>query len=192
MKLFLCSLIVMMLLGVFGSSSRSLAKVSATSPLDFTMKSIDGQDVSLSIFKGKVVLIVNVASKCGFTKQYAGLQTLYQRYQDRGLVVLGFPANNFMGQEPGDDEEIKQFCTTKFDVSFPMFSKISVKGKDQAELYQWLTDKSSNPEFGGNIKWNFTKFLVGRQGNVIARFEPGVGPLAQNVVLKIESALEAR
>ena len=192
MKLFIGSLIVMMVLGVFGSNSRSLAKVSATSPLDFTMKSIDGQDVSLSIFKGKVVLIVNVASKCGFTKQYAGLQTLYQRYRDRGFEVLGFPANNFMGQEPGDDQEIKQFCTTKFDVSFPMFSKISVKGKNQAELYQWLTDKSSNPEFGGNIKWNFTKFLVDRQGKVIARFEPGVDPLAQNVVLKIESALEAR
>jgi len=138
---------------------------------DFTMKSIDGKATPLSSFKGKLVLVVNVASQCGFTPQYKGLEALYEKYKDQGLVIAGFPANNFMAQEPGTDEEIKTFCSTKYNVTFPMFSKISVKGADQAPLYKFLTETS-----GGDIKWNFTKFLVDRNGNILQRFEPAVTP----------------
>src|SRR5579872_1391136 len=134
---------------------------------DFTMKSIDGKATPLSSFKGKLVLVVNVASQCGFTPQYKGLEALYEKYKDQGLVIAGFPANNFMAQEPGTDEEIKTFCSTKYNVTFPMFSKISVKGDDKAPLYQFLTDAGANPTTGGEIKWNFTKFLVDRKGNII-------------------------
>jgi glutathione peroxidase len=143
---------------------------------DFTMKSIDGTPVPLSSFKGKVVLVVNVASKCGYTPQYTGLEALYEKYKDKGLVIVGFPANNFMAQEPGTDAEIKTFCSTKYNVSFPMFSKISVKGEDKAELYKFLTDATANPTTGGEIKWNFTKFMVDRNGKVVQRFEPAVTP----------------
>jgi len=143
---------------------------------DFTMKSIDGTPVPLSSFKGKVVLVVNVASKCGYTPQYTGLEALYEKYKDKGLVIVGFPANNFLAQEPGTDAEIKTFCSTKYNVSFPMFSKISVKGDDKAELYKFLTDATANPSTGGEIKWNFTKFMVDRNGKVVQRFEPAVTP----------------
>src|ERR1035438_2322006 len=143
----------------------------ASSIHEFTLNSIDGQPVSLAQFKGQVVLIVNVASRCGFTPQYAGLEALYEKYKDRGFVVLGFPANNFLWQEPGTNEEIKSFCSTKYNVTFPMYSKISVKGDDKAPLYQFLTDKGVNPNTGGEIKWNFTKFLVARDGTVISRSE---------------------
>jgi glutathione peroxidase len=143
---------------------------------DYTLKSIDGKPVPLSTFKGKVVLVVNVASKCGFTPQYTGLEALYEKYKGQGLVITGFPANNFMSQEPGTDAEIKTFCSTKYNVSFPMFSKISVKGDDKAPLYQFLTDTAANPATGGEIKWNFTKFLVDRNGKVVQRFEPNVTP----------------
>jgi glutathione peroxidase-family protein len=159
--------------------------------LDFTVKDIDGKDVDLSVYRGKVLLVVNVASKCGFTKQYAGLQKLYETYKDRGLVVMGFPANNFLWQEPGDDGEIKQFCTLNFGVTFPMFSKISVKGKDQAPLYAFLTDKEANPGFGGAITWNFNKFLVGRDGRVVARFGSKVDPADPELTAAVEKALEA-
>jgi glutathione peroxidase len=140
------------------------------------MKSIDGKPVPMGEFKGKLLLVVNVASKCGFTPQYTGLEALYEKYKGQGLVITGFPANNFMSQEPGTDAEIKTFCSTKYNVSFPMFSKISVKGDDKAPLYQFLTDTAANPTTGGEIKWNFTKFLVDRHGKVIQRFEPAVTP----------------
>ncbi len=143
---------------------------------DFTMKSIDGKAVPLADFKGKLLLVVNVASKCGFTPQYTGLEALYEKYKDRGFVIAGFPANNFMAQEPGTDAEIKTFCSNKYNVTFPMFSKISVKGEDKAAFYQFLTDSGANPSTGGEIKWNFTKFLVDRNGKVIERFEPAVTP----------------
>lgn len=143
---------------------------------DFTLDSIQGQPTPLSTFSGKVVLLVNVASKCGFTPQYEGLEALYRKYKDRGLVILGFPANNFAGQEPGTNEEILAFCKRTYDVTFPMFSKISVKGADKAPLYQFLTDKAAHPETGGEIQWNFTKFLADRDGKVIARFESKVTP----------------
>ena len=162
----------------------------ASSIYDFTLDSINGQAAPLSAYQGKVLLLVNVASKCGFTPQYEQLQAIYERYKDKGLVVIGFPANNFMAQEPGTNEEIKDFCSRKYNVTFPMYSKISVKGDDKAPLYQFLTDKSANPSTGGEIKWNFTKFLVGRDGKIAARFEPAVKPDAPQVVAAIEKALQ--
>jgi glutathione peroxidase len=156
---------------------------------EFTLNSIDGKPVPLADFKGKVVLLVNVASRCGFTPQYAGLEALYQKYKDRGLVVLGFPANNFKSQEPGTDEEIKTFCSTKYQVTFPMFAKISVKGSDQAPLYQFLTGKNANPSTGGAIGWNFTKFLADKNGQIIARFASSVTPESPEVIQAIEKAL---
>ena len=161
----------------------------ATGVYDFTMKSIDGQPVSLKTYSGKVVLLVNVASKCGFTPQYAGLEALYEKYKDRGLVIVGIPANNFGSQEPGTNEEIKKFCSSKYSVSFPMMAKVSVLGDDKTPLYQFLTDKSQDPKFGGDIKWNFTKFLVDRKGNLVARFEPNVTPDSPEVQTAVESAL---
>jgi glutathione peroxidase len=158
--------------------------------LDFTMKSIDGKDTPLSSYKGKVIMIVNVASKCGYTPQYEGLQAIYAKYKDQGLVILGIPANNFMGQEPGTDEEIKTFCQTKYNVSFPMFSKVSVKGSDIHPLYQYLTSKETNPEFAGDITWNFNKFLVDRDGKVIARFSTKEKPESEVITQKIEQALK--
>jgi glutathione peroxidase len=154
------------------------------------LNSIDGQPAPLSQYRGKVLLIVNVASKCGYTPQYAGLEAVYEKYKDKGLVVLGFPANNFKAQEPGSDEEIKTFCTRKYSVTFPMYSKISVAGEDKAPLYQYLTDKAANPSTGGEIKWNFTKFLVGKDGKVVQRFEPAVTPESPDVVAAIEEALK--
>jgi len=162
----------------------------ASSVLDFTMKSIDGQASPLAAYKGKVVMIVNVASRCGYTPQYEGLEAVYRKYKDRGLVILGFPANNFGGQEPGTDEEIKTFCSSKYSVTFPMFSKISVKGDDKAPLYEFLTDAKANPSTAGDIKWNFTKFLVDRGGKVIGRFEPAVKPESADVTGAIEKALQ--
>ena len=156
---------------------------------EFTLNSIDGKPAPLSAYQGKVVLIVNVASRCGFTPQYAGLEALYEKYKDRGFAILGFPANNFGGQEPGTNEEIKTFCSSKYNVTFPMYSKISVKGDDKAPLYQFLTDKQANPATGGEIQWNFTKFLVDKNGKVVARFEPKVTPESPDVAGAIEKAL---
>lgn len=166
-----------------------LTAAHATNIYEFTMKSIDGQPVSLKSYSGKVVLVVNVASKCGFTPQYAGLEALYEKYKDRGFVIVGVPANNFASQEPGTNEEIKKFCSTKYNVTFPMMAKVSVLGDDKAPLYQFLTDKSSDPQFGGDIKWNFTKFLIDRDGKLVARFEPAVTPESPEVQAAIESAL---
>jgi glutathione peroxidase len=157
--------------------------------LDGTMKNIDGKDVDLSSFKGNVVMIVNVASKCGFTPQYEQLQAIYSKYKDQGFTVLGFPANDFLRQEPGTNEEIKAFCTSKFNVEFPMFSKITVKGDAKPELYKKLTSKEENGEFGGDIGWNFTKFLVNRDGEVIARYDSKTKPDAPEVIAKIEEEL---
>lgn len=156
----------------------------AASVYDFSLDSIDGKPAPLADYKGKVLLLVNVASKCGFTPQYTQLEAVYEKYKGQGLVVIGFPANNFGAQEPGSNEEIKEFCNRKYNVSFPMYSKISVKGDDKAPLYQYLTSTG-----GGEIKWNFTKFLVGRDGNVIARYESKVKPDEPEVVAAIEKAL---
>ena len=156
---------------------------------DFTMKSIDGQPTSLKQFQGKVLLLVNVASACGYTPQYKALESVYEKYKDRGLVIVGIPANNFANQESGTDAEIKTFCSRKYQVTFPMMSKVSVLGADKTPLYQFLTDKSQNPQVGGDIKWNFTKFLFSRDGKPVARFEPAVTPDSPQVIAAIESAL---
>jgi len=156
---------------------------------DLVMKDIGGADVPLDRFKGKVLLIVNVASKCGFTPQYAGLQSLYERYKDKGLEILGFPANDFLWQEPGSDSDIKSFCSTKYNVSFPMFSKISVKGRDIHPLYKALTEKETNPKFSGKITWNFNKFLVSRNGEIVDRFDSKVEPLDQRLLGAVETAI---
>ena len=161
----------------------------AASIYDFTMQSIDGKPVSLKSYNGKVVLLVNVASKCGFTPQYAGLEALYQKYKDRGLVIVGIPANNFAQQEPGTNEEIKTFCSRKYNVTFPMMAKVSVLGDDKTPLYRYLTDKSADPKFAGDIKWNFTKFLFDRNGKPMARFEPATKPDSPEVEAAIEAAL---
>jgi glutathione peroxidase len=162
----------------------------ASSVYDFTMPALNGTPTPLAGFKGKVVLVVNVASQCGYTPQYEGLQALYAKYKDQGFVIAGFPANNFGGQEPGTNEEIGAFCRSKYGVTFPMFSKISVKGGDQAPLYRFLTDKTVNPKTGGEIQWNFTKFLVDREGRVIRRFEPAVEPQSTELVSAVESTLK--
>ncbi|MEO8026418.1 MAG: glutathione peroxidase [Bryobacteraceae bacterium] len=156
---------------------------------DFTVNGIDGKPKTLADYKGKVVMIVNVASKCGFTPQYRELEGLYKKYQGQGFVILGFPANNFMSQEPGTDEEIKTFCSRTYDVTFPMFSKVSVKGSDMAPLYQYLTDKKTNPEHGGFVGWNFSKFLVDRNGRIVDRFMPTTKPESMGVVEAVEKAL---
>ena len=156
---------------------------------DFTMKSIDGQQVSLGGYSGKVVLLVNVASKCGFTPQYEALEKVYESYKDRGLVIVGIPANNFAQQEPGTNDEIKKFCSSKYGVTFPMMAKVSVLGDDQTPLYSYLTAKDTDPQFAGDIKWNFTKFLFDRSGKPVARFEPNVKPDDPQVKAAIEGAL---
>ena len=161
----------------------------ASSVYDFTLNTIDGAAAPLSSFKGKVVLLVNVASKCGYTPQYAGLEKLYETYKNKGFVIVGVPANNFGSQEPGSNEEIKTFCSRNYNVTFPMMSKVSVKGADTTPLYQYLTDKGANPKTGGEIKWNFTKFLLDKNGNVINRFEPAVTPEAADLVKAVEGAL---
>ena len=178
-------------LAVWGVVAGQGQKGEAVDVLRHVMKDIDGNDVDLAGYRGKVVLIVNVASKCGFTGQYAALEALYKKYKDQGFVILGFPANDFLGQEPGADGEIKSFCSLTYGVSFPMFSKVSVVGGDKAPLYRDLTERSTNPDHAGGVKWNFTKFLVGRDGKVIDRFAPTTKPDADEVVAAIERALSA-
>ena len=162
----------------------------AASIYDFEMVDIDGNKVSLEKFKGKVVLIVNVASKCGLTPQYKGLQEIYGKYQEKGFVILGFPANNFRQQEPGSNAEIKEFCTVNFGVQFPMFSKISVLGEDIHPLYKFLTAKETNPEFAGDIRWNFDKFLFDKNGAIINRYHPKTKPQDPELIKAIETALK--
>ena len=167
------------------------AKGEPVNILRHVMKDIEGKEVPLSDYLGKVVLVVNVASKCGFTDQYAALEALYKTYKDKGFVILGFPSNDFLHQEPGTEQEIKAFCTLTYGVSFPMFSKIAVIGKNKAPLYKDLTEKETNPNFSGGIKWNFTKFLLGKDGTVVDRFAPTTKPDADKVIAAIEKALAA-
>lgn len=177
---------------LLGALLMTTTAFAASSVHEFTLDSINGTPTSLTNYKGKVMLIVNVASQCGYTYQYEGLQALYVKYKDRGLVVAGFPANNFGGQEPGGNAEIGAFCKSKFGVTFPMFSKISVAGKDKAPLYQFLTDKTVNPKTGGEIPWNFTKYLVDRNGKVLARFDAPVEPGSKELTSAIEEALATK
>jgi glutathione peroxidase len=160
---------------------------SGANVLGFTMKSIDGKEVALSKYRGKVVLIVNVASQCGNTPQYKDLEALYRKYRDQGFVILGFPANNFGGQEPGTDQEIKTFCSTTYDVTFDLFSKISVKGDDQHPLYKLITSDST---YGGDVKWNFQKYLVDRKGNIAGKYLPKMQPMSEELTTAIEKALK--
>src|SRR5216684_3062718 len=176
------------LLGVLLMSTSLFA---ASSIHEFNLNSIDGKPAPLAAYKGKVVLVVNVASRCGYTPQYTGLEALYKKYKDQGLVIVGFPANNFGAQEPGTNEEIKTFCSRKYNVTFPLYSKVSVKGDDQTPLYQYLT-KQTGPSIAGEIKWNFTKFLVDRNGNVVQRFESAVTPDSKDVVSAVEMQLSQK
>jgi glutathione peroxidase len=167
-------------------------KAASSTPLQFTVKDIDGKDVNLSDYKGKVVMIVNVASKCGNTPQYAGLEKMYEKYKDQGFVILGFPANNFGSQEPGSNSQIKEFCSSTYHVAFPMMGKVSVKGDDKAPLYKYLTTADTNGEFAGEVEWNFGKFLIDRNGAVIARFAPKTKVETPQVVSEVEKALAAK
>jgi len=157
--------------------------------LNFTMKTIDGTEVPLSKYKGKVLLVVNVASECGYTPQYKGLEMVFRKYKERGFAILGFPANNFGEQEPGSDPEIKSFCQSNYGVTFDMFSKISVKGADQHPLYRFITSTETNPRFGGEVRWNFQKYLVDRSGVIIGKFSSSVTPESHELIRAIEDAL---
>jgi len=156
---------------------------------DFTARTIEGQEQSLRDYAGKVLLVVNVASQCGLTPHYGGLQELYDNFRDRGLAVLGFPCNQFGGQEPGTEAAIKTFCETRYGVTFPMFAKIEVNGANRHPLYAFLTAQPTQPDGAGDIQWNFAKFLIDRSGNVIARFAPATAPVSEEIVAAIESAL---
>lgn len=158
--------------------------MAASSVHEFSLTSIDGKPAPLSAYKGKVVMLVNVASKCGYTPQYTGLQALYDKYKDRGLVVVGVPANNFGGQEPGTNEEIQTFCSRTYNVNFPLMSKVSVKGADMIPLYGYITQNT-----GGDIKWNFTKVLVDKNGKILQRFESKITPDSPELVAAVEKAL---
>lgn len=153
---------------------------------DFAVKTIDGKEFSLSSLKGKKVLVVNVASKCRLTPQYAQLEKLYEKYKDKDFVIIGFPANNFMGQEPGSNEEIAQFCSLNYGVTFPMMAKISVKGKEIAPLYQWLTEKKLNGKEDASVQWNFQKFMIDENGNWVGFASPKESPFSEKIVTWIE------
>jgi glutathione peroxidase len=168
----------------------TLSIQAADSLYDIPLKDIDGKSAALKPYAGKVLLVVNVASKCGFTPQYTALEAVYQKYQSQGLVVCGFPCNQFGGQEPGTDAEIKEFCTSKYSVTFPMFDKLEVNGASRHPLYVALAGADS--PFAGDIKWNFTKFLVGRDGKILNRFDSAVKPDSEQVTKAIEAALAAK
>lgn len=166
-----------------------LAAEKVSPVLNHKVKSIKGDEVDLSKYQGKVVLVVNVASKCGATPQYKQLESLNDKYKDKGLAVLGFPCNQFGGQEPGTEEEIVKFCKSTYDVSFDMFAKVDVNGPDASPVYKTLTSKESDPKFAGDIKWNFEKFLIGRNGEIVARFPTRTSPDAPEVIKAIEGEL---
>jgi glutathione peroxidase len=182
MRKFYLSLLLCLSTLAMASSARQI--------YSYKLKTIDGAPTSLAPYQGKVLLLVNVASSCGYTPQYAALESLYEKYKDRGLVIVGIPANNFANQESGTEAEIKKFCDRKYHVTFPMMSKVSVKGDDQTPLYKYLTSKTENPKVGGDIQWNFTKFLIARNGMPITRFEPAVTPDSPEVTAAIEAALK--
>jgi glutathione peroxidase len=165
------------------------ASARAASLYDYSLEDIDGKPVSLDQFRGKVLLVVNTATRCGYAYQFDTLEALYKQYQERGLVILGFPSNDFLGQEPGTNQEIKQVCTLSYGVSFPMFAKIKVTGRDTHPLYRYLTEKTTDPHFAGPISWNFNKFLIGRDGSILARFRTQDEPQSATVRTALEAAL---
>jgi glutathione peroxidase len=182
-------LVLLSLLLISGAAMAADQTAAPAGPLAFQLTDIEGKPYALSQHLGKAVLLVNVASKCGLTPQYDALEKLHQAYKDKGLVVIGIPANNFGGQEPGTEAEIRTFCTNKYHVTFPMMAKVSVKGADICPLYAWLTTKSAKP---GEIEWNFAKFLVGRDGQLAARFAPKTTPDSDEVKQAVEAALAAK
>lgn len=194
---FFCAIVVVMIaLGVSLQANPATAQErgplmtsKTTSLYDFTMPDIDGKPVNLGQYRGKVLLLVNTASLCGNTPQYSDLQSLYEQYHDKGFEILAFPANNFGQQEPGSNEEIKSFCFTKYSLTFPLFSKISVKGPDKHPLYQYLTEQSPYP---GEVEWNFQKYLVDRSGNIVGRFHHRTKPSAPEVVKEVERTLAVK
>jgi glutathione peroxidase len=190
--------IVLGLLGLVGAAvafatlaPASEAEPVKKSPLDYTVKNIDGKEIALTKYKGNVVLIVNTASRCGYTPQYASLEKLYQKYKDKGLRILAFPSNDFGQQEPGKESEIKEFCTLQYKTTFDLFEKVATKGDSAAPVYKHLTSKETNPKYAGPIEWNFTKFLVGRDGKVSGRFKSGVDPMSPEFTAAVEEALKA-
>jgi glutathione peroxidase len=185
-SLTLSSIFLIALSSVLVSQPKEQTAVSNKNILDFTMKTIDGKDKSLADYKGDVLLVVNVASECGFTPQYKDLEAVFEKYKEKGLRILAFPANNFGGQEPGSNEEIKTFCESKYSVTFDLFSKISVKGDDQHPLYRFITKDSPFP---GDVKWNFQKYLVDKRGNVVAMFPSRVKPTDKAFIDKLEALL---
>ena len=179
--------ILALLLGAF---TCVLIQAALAPVYEFKLKNLEGKPTSLADYKGKVVLLVNVASKCGYTPQYKGLQALQEKYQDKGFTVVGVPCNDFGAQEPGSSEEIRKFCTENYNVTFPLTEKVHVKGPEQHPLYARLTGNEA--EFPGNIKWNFGKFVIGREGQVLKRFDSGTKPESDELVKAIEAALAAK
>ncbi|MEW6735083.1 MAG: glutathione peroxidase [Acidobacteriota bacterium] len=196
-KIALLALVVLAMgsITLFSACQSAVGESSNMTPLkersiyEFSLQSIDGKEVKLEQYRDKALLIVNVASQCGYTPQYEGLQKVYDKYKDRGFFVLGFPANNFGEQEPGTNEEIQTFCRTRYNVSFPVFAKISVKGADKHPLYRFLTEKATNPDLAGEISWNFNKILIDKNGKIVARFESSDKPEDEKVTAAIEKAL---
>jgi glutathione peroxidase len=184
--------LMLKLLALSGAAMLILATVASAadkSPLDFKVKSIKGKEVDLSQYKGKVLLVVNVASKCGLTPQYEQLEALHEKYGDKGLAVLGFPCNQFGGQEPGTEAEVEEFCKSTYDVQFDLFSKVDVNGEKATPLYKHLTSLETKPVGAGKISWNFEKFVIGKEGDVVARFSPRTSPSDPEVIKVIEAEL---
>lgn len=190
MRVFKMMLAVAMLFAMISltqAAEKGSKKVPAA--LNFKMKTLDGKDVDLGKYQGKVVLFVNVASQCGYTKQYKGLQALHDKYAEEGLTIIGVPCNDFGAQEPGTSDEIASFCKKNYGVKFDMLEKVTVKGDDKAPLYKYLTSKETNPKSAGDIKWNFTKFLINRKGEIVGRYEPKVEPESKELTGAIEAEL---
>ncbi len=184
----LSAVLSLILLSVFPFAGSSGGGKTANNISSITVKDMDGDNVNLSAYKGKVLLIVNVASKCGFTPQYEGLESIYKKYKDQGFEILAFPCNQFGGQEPGTNEEIKNFCSSKYDVTFKLFDKIDVNGKDRSPLYAALTSNTNTEQ--GDVKWNFEKFLISRDGEIVARFRSKVTPESEEITSAIEKELK--
>ena len=192
MRIISCLAATLSLVTIAMSNSLAEGEKTVSPALRFTMNDLGGKPVDLAQFQGKVVLVVNVASKCGLTPQYKGLQSLYDKYRSEGFVIVGVPANDFGKQEPGTDADIAQFCEKNYGVTFPVLSKVSVKGAEICPLYKYLTSKETNPKFAGDISWNFEKFLIGRNGEVGGRFNPRVKPDAAELVGAIEAELKKK
>ncbi len=186
------SLLMAALAVACGAAACHAEEKTVPAALNFKAKDIDGKEVDLSKYKGKVILVVNVASRCGYTPQYQGLETLYRKHKDDGLVVLGFPSNQFGAQEPGTDEQIKEFCTSNYNVDFDLFSKVDVNGPKAHPFYQYLTSEETNKPYAGKIGWNFEKFLINRKGEVVGRFKPGVAPDSDELVGAVTKELEKK